>query len=178
MGVHFAYGSYNHIKKPVILDSFIISFIGFLFSFVVGFMAWGAIGYLNFKNDPDQSQNSSVGLTYIAFPKAASLNGSVGMYIFFLIFMFCTGITQTYALVLGFVINLTDYFKCAIWKAALPVVIFGIIASTAYTSNSGWILFDLTEHFILRYIVIAVGFLQCVSVGWVFEYFTTANTSP
>jgi SNF family Na+-dependent transporter len=93
MGVHYAYGSYNHIKKPVILDSFFITFVGFIFSLITGFMAWGAIGYLNAKNDPDQSQTSSVGLTYIAMAKAASINGSVGMYVFFLLFMFCTGIT-------------------------------------------------------------------------------------
>lgn len=54
MGVHYAYGSYNHIKKPVIMDSFFISFIGFFFSFIVGFMGWGAIGYLNAIKDVDQ----------------------------------------------------------------------------------------------------------------------------
>lgn len=53
MGVHQAYGSFNHIKKPVILDSFFISFVGFFFSLITGFMGWGAIGYLNEMNDPD-----------------------------------------------------------------------------------------------------------------------------
>jgi SNF family Na+-dependent transporter len=178
MGIHYAYGSYNHIKKPVIADSFVISFIGFLFSFIVGFMAWGAIGYLNAKEDPDQRQTSSIGLTYIAMAKVASMNGSVGMYVFFLFFMFCTGITQVYAMVLSFVTNVTDYFKCKPWKVVIPVCIVGIIVTLAYTSNAGFILFDLTEHFILRYIVIMVGFLQCVAVGWFFEYFTTAAVSP
>jgi signal transduction histidine kinase len=178
MGIHYAFGSYNPIKKPVILDSFFISFIGFFFSFVVGFMAWGAIGYLNQMKDPVQSQTSSVGLVYIAMPKAAALYDATGMYVFFLIFMFLTGITQVYAFVLGFVVNLSDYFKCAIWKAALPCTLIGLLISYAYTSNVGWVLFDLTEHFILRYIVVTVGFLQCVSVGWIFEYFTTAAVSP
>lgn len=71
-----------------------------------------------------------------------------------------------------------DYFKCSAWKAALPVSIIGILVTIAYTSNAGWIVFDMTEHFILRYIVIAVGFLQCISVGWFFEYHTTAIVSP
>jgi hypothetical protein len=177
MGVHYAYGSYNHIKKPVILDSFFISFIGFFFSFLVGFMAWGAIGYLNANNDSDQKQTSSVGLTYIAMPKAASMYDGVGTYTFFLVFMFCTGITQVYAFVLGFITNLTDYFHCATWKASLGVTIFGLVATTAYTSNSGWVLFDMTEHYILSYIVIIVGFLQCVSAGWYFEYYSTAAVS-
>jgi hypothetical protein len=78
---------------------------------------------------------------------------------------------------LGFVTNITDYFKCAIWKAAVPVVLCGIIISCAFTSNVGWIIFDMTEYYILRYIVISVGLLQCVSVGWFFEYFTTSRMS-
>jgi len=93
MGVHYTYGSYNHIKKPVIFHSFLITFVGFFFSFIAGFMAWGVIGYLNANDDPDGDQTSSVGLTYMAMPKAATLNGSVGWYVFFLIFMFLTGIT-------------------------------------------------------------------------------------
>jgi SNF family Na+-dependent transporter len=91
--------------------------------------------------------------------------------------MFMTGITQVYAFVLGFITNLTDYFETKPWKAAIPVTIFGLGLSVAFTSNSGWVLFDLAEHYILRYIVIMVGFLQCVSVGWYFEYFTTAAVS-
>lgn len=78
---------------------------------------------------------------------------------------------------MGFITNLSDYFKCQIWKPAIPVTIFGIIASVAYSSNVGWILFDMTEHFILRYILISVGFLQCVAVGWFFEYSSTASAS-
>lgn len=109
--------------------------------------------------------------------KAASLNGTVGTYVFFLFFMFCTGITQVYGFVLGFVTNITDYFKCSTWKAVIPVCIIGLCCCTGYTSNVGFLLFDLTEHFILRYIVVSVGLLQCISVGWYFEYFTTAAAS-
>jgi SNF family Na+-dependent transporter len=177
-GVHYAYGSFNHIKKPVILDSFAITTSGFIFSLLTGFMGWGAIGYLNAMNNPNQGQTSSVGLTYVAMPEAASLNDSVGMYIFFLVYMFSTGITQVYGFIMGFITNLTDYFKCSIWKAALPVCLCGILLTIAYTSNVGWILFDMTEHYILRYLLISVGFLQCVAVGWFFEYFSTAAASP
>jgi NSS family neurotransmitter:Na+ symporter len=176
-GVHYAYGSFNHIKKPVILDSFFISYIGFFFSLIAGFMAYGAIGYLNAVKDPNQLQFSSVGLTFIAMPAAATRNESVGMYILFLLFMFATGITQVYGFVLGVITNLTDYFKCATWKAAVIVCFFALVVSFAFTSNSGWILFDLYEHFVLRYLLISVGFLQCIAVGWFFEYYSTAAVS-
>lgn len=48
----FAYGSYNKTKKPVIMDSFIIAGLDFLFSVLAGFIVWGAIGYLEAKKDP------------------------------------------------------------------------------------------------------------------------------
>lgn len=45
-GIFFAYGSYNKIRKPVIMDAMIIGCLDFLFSILAGFCAWGAIGYL------------------------------------------------------------------------------------------------------------------------------------
>jgi SNF family Na+-dependent transporter len=54
----------------------------------------------------------------------------------------------------------------------------GILMSLPFCSNFGWILFDLTEHYITSYIVIMVGILQCIAVGWMFEYDSTAARSP
>ena len=49
VGVMYAYGSYNHIKKPVIMDVFIIALVDFIFSFVAGFIMWSVIGWLYAK---------------------------------------------------------------------------------------------------------------------------------
>lgn len=46
-----------------------------------------------------------------------------------------------------------------------------------FTSNFGWFFLDATETYISRYVVPGVGLLQCIAVGWVFEYDTTANAS-
>ena len=62
----YAYGSYNHIKKPVIMDAFIICFLDFVFALLAGFITWGAIGYLQAVGDRAYSQTSSVGLTFVA----------------------------------------------------------------------------------------------------------------
>jgi len=58
------------------------------------------------------------------------------------------------------------------------VVLMGIGLSAIFTTNVGWILFDLIDHYISSYIIIAVGFMQCVAVGWLFEYESTALVSP
>jgi SNF family Na+-dependent transporter len=46
VGIHYAYGSYNHIKKPIIQDTFGIAIVNFFFSLFSGFIVWAAIGYL------------------------------------------------------------------------------------------------------------------------------------
>ena len=46
VGIMYSYGSYNHIKKPVILDTVMICLGDFIFSILAGCVVWGAIGYL------------------------------------------------------------------------------------------------------------------------------------
>jgi SNF family Na+-dependent transporter len=41
-----SYGSYNEVKKPIILDSVIISVGNCSFSFIAGFAVWCVVGYL------------------------------------------------------------------------------------------------------------------------------------
>lgn len=50
--------------------------------------------------------------------------------------------------------------------------------SCLFTTNWGWVLFDLVEHYISSYIITAVGLCQCISVGWLFERAPTAARSP
>jgi len=57
------------------------------------------------------------------------------------------------------------------------VVLMGICLSAIFTTNFGWILFDLLEHYIASYVIIGIGFMQCVAVGWLFEYESTALVS-
>lgn len=50
--------------------------------------------------------------------------------------------------------------------------------SLLFTTNFGWVLFDLVDHYISNYLILAVGLMQCVSCGWFFERDSTANMSP
>ena len=46
LGIMTSYGSYNDIRKPIILDSFVISVSNCSFSFIAGFAVWAIVGYL------------------------------------------------------------------------------------------------------------------------------------
>jgi SNF family Na+-dependent transporter len=52
VGVMYAYGSYNHIKKPVIMDAVVICVMDFVFAILAGFITWGCIGYLQAVGNP------------------------------------------------------------------------------------------------------------------------------
>lgn len=74
VGIFFSYGSYSHIKQPVIANAIVICLLDFIFSILAGFVGWGAIGYLQVKGNTAALQTSSVGLGFIAFPEATSLD--------------------------------------------------------------------------------------------------------
>jgi len=177
VGVMFAYGSYNPIRKPVIQDAVVMAVLDFFFSILAGFITWGVIGYLFAKSNPAFTQTSSVGLAFVAFPTAATLDGSKGWFGLFCFFMFIAGIDSAFSYIEAFNTNIVDATGCARWKAALGTCILGIVLSLPFTTNFGWTLFDLTEHYLSGYIIILVGFLQCVAVAWFFEYESTAMVS-
>ena len=46
MGIMTSYGSYNDIRKPIIMDNLIISLCNSCLSFIAGFAVWSVVGYL------------------------------------------------------------------------------------------------------------------------------------
>ena len=175
----FAYGSYNHIKQPLIMDSFIIAGLDFLFALLAGTLGFSVIGYLEALDHPAHYQTSSAGLTFIAFPTVAALDeGGKGWFILFCLFLFLAGIDSALAFVEALVTNLIDYFKWSRSVATGAVCLLGVILSSLLTTNFGWVLFDMSEHYISDFLITGIGFAECVSVGWVFEYYTTAAQSP
>ena len=61
--------------------------------------------------------------------------------------------------------------------AALLVCLLGAVLSLTFTSNFGWVFFDLCDHYISSYVILGAALSQCVSVGWVFERESTAKMS-
>ena len=61
--------------------------------------------------------------------------------------------------------------------AAAVVCGFGICLSAMLTTNAGWVIFDIFDHYISNYIVVSVGLMQCISVGWIFEAESTSMMS-
>lgn len=185
VGIFFSYGSYQHIKQPVIANSIAICLLDFIFSILAGMVGWSAIGYLQIKGSTAALQTSSVGLGFIAFPEATSLesdkNGK-GWFTFLMFTLFIASIDSAFSYVESVVTNLIDESNKLMKEdnhmsrplAAFLVCLMGAVLSLTFTSNFGWVFFDLCDHYISSYVILGAALLQCVSVGWVFERESTA----
>lgn len=109
----------------------------------------------------------------------------------FMLLLYVAGIDSAWSYIEALITNILDHFKMNSMTenreginhgmkrigAAFFVVMIGIALTAIFTTNFGWILFDLVDHYISSYIIVAVGFMQCVAVGWLFEYHSTAAVS-
>ena len=110
-------------------------------------------------------------------PAAAVESGYGGTFGLLCFTLWLSGLDSAVGFVEGAVTNVIDHTGCRRWQAALGVCIFGMILTTTFTTNWGWILFDIVDHYISDYIVISIGLCQCIAVGWIFERESTSSRS-
>ena len=100
---------------------------------------------------------------------AAVESGNAGFFGLFAFTLWMSGLDSSVGFVEGWVTNIIDMTGWNRKVVAVFVVIDGIILSALFTSNWGWVLFDTVDHYMSNYIIYAVGFMQCIAVGWIFE---------
>jgi SNF family Na+-dependent transporter len=92
-------------------------------------------------------------------PAAAVESGEAGTLGLLMFTLWLSGIDSAVGFVEGIVTNIIDYTGCKRWQSAGFVVVMGIILSTLFCSNWGWVLFDLVDHYVSNYIVLPVGLM-------------------
>lgn len=70
MGIMTSYGSYNPIRKPIIMDNCIIALTNSCVSFVSGFAVWSIVGFLNAQGSAAKANTGGTDLVFIAYPVA------------------------------------------------------------------------------------------------------------
>jgi SNF family Na+-dependent transporter len=104
----FSFASYNVVRKPVIKDACIVGWLDLLFSFLAGFITWGAIAYLFAIKDPAFTETKSVALAMVALPSVASAGGGSGMLTLFYVTLFFTGLTSAAGYIEAFSCNIIE----------------------------------------------------------------------
>ena len=117
-------------------------------------------------------------MLFIAMPAAASESGNGAIFGLLCFTCWISGVDSAVGFIESAVTNIIDATGISRPKATLMTCATGLILSTLFTTNWGWVLFDMVDHFISSYIVMAVALCQCVAVGWIFERRQTSARSP
>lgn len=173
LGIMTSYGSYNEVKKPIILDSVIISVCNCSFSFIAGFAVWSVVGYLKAKDMLDSSQMAGVGLAFVSYPTAIDTMAGSNFWAFILGFtLFLLGIDSSFSAIeaTSTVICDTAYSgKAPRMFVAFVLCVIGFLGSIPFCCNWGFILFDVVDHYLCAYLLNLIGILQAFGCGWFFE---------
>ena len=172
-----SYGSYNPVKKPIIMDNMIICVSNSLLSFISGFAVWSIVGYLQEMDNMAQSSIASIGLVFIAYPTAFDTMKFPNFWMILLaLTLYTLGIDSAFSMVeaTATVINDTK------WGSQFPksfvafvLCVLGFILSIPFCTNWGFVLFDVVDHYLSNFLLIIVGILQCFGCGWGFDYENT-----
>lgn len=178
MGVMTSYGSYNKIKKPIIMDSFIISISNSVVSFISGFAVWSIVGYLA-TTTGREVPNISLGLVFVTYPEAIDTIAQPNFWgILLSLTLFLLGLDSAFAMIEavstviydGMPVDSRPHRACI----TFVLCVFGFGFSCLFCTNWGMTLFDVFDHYLSNYLLFIVGILQCLGVGWLFDIERTA----
>lgn len=173
MGLMTSYGSYNPLKKPIILDNMLICITNSSVSFISGFAVWAIVGYLDSINSLAKSKTSSAGLAFIAFPTACDLMSWSNLWsLMFSATLFFLGIDSAFAWLEATSTVITDLkFMKNVPRGFISFLICftGFTFSIPFCTNWGFKLFDVVDHYLCTYLLFLCGILQCFGCGWGFD---------
>jgi solute carrier family 6 GABA transporter-like protein 1 len=163
MGIMTSYGSYNPVRKPIIMDNMIICISNSLLSFIAGFAVWSVVGYLQSIDSIAQGKTSSMGLAFIAYPTAIDLMSAPNLWAIMLsITLFTLGVDSAFSMVEATATVICD----TKWGKQFPrafvaffLCLLGFLLSIPFCTNWGFFLFDVVDHYLSNYLLILVGIL-------------------
>ena len=169
-GIMIVYGSYLSKETDIINNSILISLLNCGFSFLAGFATFGTLGYMAYTLNlpPEEVVTQSIGLAFVALPKAISLlpvGAKLIGAIFFLALVFA-GLSSSVSLVEAVSAALMDKFKIDRRKAVSLVVGISTIISLLYATRGGLYWLDMVDHFATDSLVI-VGIMEAIIVVWI-----------
>merc|ERR1719464_2039534 len=174
MGTMTSYSSYNDKHKPIIGDAFRIAITNSFISFMAGFAVFSTVGYLVGANSPVASKTASIGLAFIAYPAAIETMPGPNFWSFILgITLFTLGIDSAFSMLEAASTVMQDSPQFRKWPQkviALFLVSLGALCSLAFSFNWGFTLFDVVDNYLNVYLMLLVGVLETMGVGWIYEF--------
>lgn len=172
-GIMITYASYLPRRTNILSNALITSVTNCLFSFISGFAVFSIIGFMAHQKGVEISKviKSGPQLAFVVYPEAINnlpfMKNIFGL-IFFLVLVIA-GISSGISLVEAFSCALRDKFGWDRKKIVSGVCITGFLGSLIFTTRSGLLLLDITDHFITNYGLVFGGIVECIIVGHILK---------
>jgi NSS family neurotransmitter:Na+ symporter len=172
-GIMIAYASYLPRKSDITLNAFTTSIVNCGYSIFAGFAVFGTIGYMAYQTNQPFSKviKESIGLAFVAYPKAISLlpHFSQIFGILFFTTLVVAGISSSVSIIEAFTSSLIDKFHYNRKIVVSSFSILGFVGSVIFTTGGGLYWIDIVDHFLTHYGLVVVGILECILIGWIFK---------
>jgi NSS family neurotransmitter:Na+ symporter len=171
-GIMIAYASYLPKKANITRGALLTGLINSGYSLFAGFAVFSVLGFMAAEQGKPLADvvADSVGLAFIAYPKAVSLmpGGNIFGAIFFLC-LFVAGMSSSISIMEAFTSALVDKFNYRRGPVVNFLSIAGFLGSIIFATRGGLYWLDIADHFLNQYGLVTVGVLECVLVCWFFK---------
>jgi len=172
-GIMIAYASYLPKKTEIVKDSIIISLANCFFSVFVGLGVFAVLGYMAKMTSKPVSEvvSHSIGLAFVAFPKAISLLPAFKRLfgIFFFSSLVIAGLSSSISIIEAFTAGIVDKFHYRRKQVVSILCISGFLGSIIFVTQGGLNWLDIVDHFITQYGLVIAAVLECAIAGWIYK---------
>ncbi len=178
-GIMIAYASYLPHKTDITGSALVTALANSGFSLLAGLGVFSVLGFMSFSQNLPMEEvvNQSIGLAFVAYPKAISLMGPAGPLFGALFFasLVVAGLSSAVSIVEAFTSAVVDKFGTDRKLLATLLSVAGFLGGIIFTTQGGLFWLDIVDHFINAYGLVVVGLLECLVVGWLFRLNTIRN---
>jgi len=172
-GIMIAYASYLPKKSEIVRDSLIISGLNCAFSLFAGFGVFAVLGYMAQATGVPIGEvvSESIGLAFVAFPKAISLLPAFSKIFGMLFFgsLVIAGLSSSISIIEAFTSGIVDKFHYSRKAVVTALSVFGFLGSIVFTTQAGLHWLDITDHFLTQYGLVLAAIFECIILGWVYK---------
>lgn len=172
-GIMIAYASYLPRKADIVKDSFTICFANCFYSIFAGFAVFGTLGYMSLTTKTPMSEivSESIGLAFVAYPKAISLLPALAPIfgVMFFVALVVAGLSSAVSILEAFSSAVIDKFHYSRRAVVTFLSIIGFLGGIVFATGAGLYWLDIVDHFITHYGLVIVGILECIVIGWVYK---------
>lgn len=172
-GIMIAYASYLPQKSEIVRDSLIVSGVNCLFSLFAGFGVFAVLGYMaNITGQPiGKVVSESIGLAFVAFPKAISLLPHFSNIFGVLFFgsLVIAGLSSSVSIIEAFISGIVDKFQYSRKASVSALSIFGFLGGVIFATQGGLYWLDIVDHFLTQYGLVLAAILECIILGWIYK---------